>query len=403
MRQEDLASAVAICMQVGVPPYLEGIPGVGKTAMIEQICQEIWKVPWHVEIGSISDPTDMKGIPIIGPIIEAFGSSFPTTVFAPPSWAVDAAAWAESAENSQQIHGVVFLDELPDSPPAVQSSALRALLPDARGFHHVGPLAIPPSIVWVAAGNPLELSTGGWGLRPAIANRLCHLSFPADSRRFVQGLRQGWPAPDISRVPDGWMENTLPKWRELVATYIERNGDELARIPERADQRSKGWPSPRSWAFGTRVLAGTDAAGASPLIGRTLLEGCIGAGSAHAFLEWVTQQDLGDPKEILADPDKAKLPERSDQASALLSNLAGYVKHLDADEQGKGLEAALVFAGRVGDQSGDDLILGMVRRMLQDVPPERWTPNFGKARKVLTRLGALDQEVRKAASQTRKS
>lgn len=94
---EELCEALGLTLVANVPVILWGVPGVGKTSVVEQIASHHG---WWIEtvIASISDPTDFRGMPR-----EDAGS----TTFSPPSWAT---AIAEAGG------GLVFLDEITTGP-----------------------------------------------------------------------------------------------------------------------------------------------------------------------------------------------------------------------------------------------------------------------------------------------
>jgi hypothetical protein len=74
-----------------------------------------------------------------------------------------------------------------------------------------------------------------------------------------------------------------------------------------------------------RLLAAADQAGASWEARSALVRGAVGDGAGTEFLAWLTEMDLPDPEEVLADPAKFQLPERADRAYAALASVAAAV------------------------------------------------------------------------------
>ena len=75
--------AVSVAIQAGLPVALRGKPGVGKTSMIEGIARDL-NLHLEVVIGSLREPTDLAGLPIVG--------DDNTVHLSPPRWAVNAAS-----------------------------------------------------------------------------------------------------------------------------------------------------------------------------------------------------------------------------------------------------------------------------------------------------------------------
>src|ERR1700735_4273062 len=131
---ESVGEALSISVQAGVPVLLWGSPGTGKTSVVRALGESLgW--PTEVVIGSIREPADFAGLPVV---ING------AVQMAPPLWA------RRLAEGG---HGLLFLDELTTAPPAVQAAMLRVVLERV-----VGDLALPEGVRIVAAANPPEAS-----------------------------------------------------------------------------------------------------------------------------------------------------------------------------------------------------------------------------------------------------
>ena len=105
----SVAEALSISVQAGVPVLLWGSPGTGKTSVVRALGERLgW--PTEIVIGSIREPADFAGLPVV---IDG------AVQMAPPLWARRLAAAG---------HGLLFLDELTTAPPAVQAAMLRVVL-----------------------------------------------------------------------------------------------------------------------------------------------------------------------------------------------------------------------------------------------------------------------------------
>jgi MoxR-like ATPase len=162
-----VAEALSVSVQAGVPVLLWGSPGTGKTSVVRALGESLgW--PTEVVIGSIREPADFAGLPVV---IDG------AVQMAPPLWARRLAG---------ADHGLLFLDELTTAPPAVQAAMLRVVLERV-----VGDLTLPEGIRVVAAANPPEEAADGWQLSPPLANRLVHLDWPVDVKSVSRGIALG--------------------------------------------------------------------------------------------------------------------------------------------------------------------------------------------------------------------
>jgi hypothetical protein len=291
------SEALAVAVTAGVPVVLWGSPGTGKTSVVRSLGESLgW--PVEVVIGSIREPADFAGLPVV-----VDGG----VRMAPPAWATRLAA-AEV--------GLLFLDELTTAPPAVQAAMLRVVLERV-----VGDLALPPGVRVVAAANPPEEAADGWELAAPLANRLVHLDWPAEATAVASGLAVGFPTPSVLLSSEPSAAQQLSA-RAAVAAFLQVRPTLVLQIPRVAALASRGWPSPRSWEAVAVLLAACEASMASEDARSALVMGAVGEGAALEFLSWLANADLPDPEEVLADPDAFVLPERSDRAFAALTAVA---------------------------------------------------------------------------------
>jgi hypothetical protein len=297
---------LVISVTAGVPVLLWGSPGTGKTSVVRALGESLgW--PVEVVVGSIREPTDFAGLPVV------VGDG---VRLAPPSWA---------RRLADAAHGVLFLDELTTAPPAVQAAMLRIVLERV-----VGDLALPAGVRVVCAANPPEQAADGWELTPPLANRLVHLDWPVDAAAVADGLAMGFAPPVATRHtrPD---PARLATARATVAAFLKVRPALVLQVPTVAAQAGRGWPSPRSWETVAVLLGMCDTAGADEDVRAALVAGSVGEGAGIEFLSWLANADLPDPEAVLADPDSFELPERSDRAFAVLTAVASVaIAHGDA-------------------------------------------------------------------------
>ena len=294
------SQALAVAIAANVPVLLWGAPGTGKTSVVEALGRAAG-LPVEIVIGSIREPSDFAGLPVVHD-----GGVH----LAPPTWAKRLAVAGR---------GLLFLDELTTSPPAVQAAMLRVVLERV-----VGDLELPPEVRVVAAANPPEQAADGWDLTPPLANRLVHLDWTADAFAVADGLALGFPEPSVPDLQVLSEESANAAARAAVGAFLRVRPALLLQVPQQASSAGRGWPSPRSWETVARLLAAAASSGASAEARAALVIGAIGEGAGVEFLSWLEHADLPDPALILADPDSFVLPERSDRAYAVLSAVTSY-------------------------------------------------------------------------------
>lgn len=293
-----------------VPTLIWGPPGVGKSAAIQRWAECRGLHCWTV-IASLREPSDFGGLPIVSgrEPDETIETVIPTVAFVPPRFAVEAA-----------IHGgVIFLDELTTAPPAVQAALLRAVVDRAFGDLELD----PEKVTLVAAANPPAEAAAGWDLAAPLANRFAHYWYPLMPEAWVEHFPRYWGRPPTLRFGDAALsENAWSRARTLVAAFIRARPGLLFRLPEDASEQGKAWPSPRTWDYCSRLLARVQQAQGRIADAVPMLAGCVGEGAALELASWLTELDLPDPEELLADPESYRHPERGDQAYAVLSAVA---------------------------------------------------------------------------------
>lgn len=290
--------ALGVAVSAGVPVLLWGSPGTGKTSAVVALGEAL---EWPVEtvIGSIREPSDFAGLPVV---IDG------SVRLSPPAWAT---------RLCEAGTGLLFLDELTTAPPAVQAAMLRVVLERV-----VGDTKLPDGVRVVAAANPPDEAADGWELAAPLANRLVHLDWPIEGKHIAKGLAVGFPRPALAGVESRPTPAQTMAARAAVGAFLEVRPPLALQLPRSAAEAGRGWPSPRSWEAVARLLATCEAAHASEAARAALVEGAVGDGAALEFLAWLEHLDLPDPEAVLADPDSFVLPERSDRAFAVLTAVA---------------------------------------------------------------------------------
>jgi MoxR-like ATPase len=275
---EATLRAVGVCVATRIPFLLWGEPGAGKTAVVESAAGS----GWHVEtlICSHYEPSDFAGLPIV---------TGDHVTLAPPGWARRVAA--------QEGPSIVFFDEWTTASPAVQAAALRPLT-----HGEVGALSLPDRVSFGAAANPADIAASGWELAAPTANRFVHLDWALPLEVYAESIVTGqWPELEVPALSSAY-PTELAVARSLVAGFLRARGGLLSAVPKDAASRGRAFPTPRTWDYAARLVAACQVADSGPEVLRLLVDGVIGASTAHEFLAWVRALDLPDPEKLLADP-----------------------------------------------------------------------------------------------------
>lgn len=152
------------------PVYLEGAPGIGKTAIMKQIAQELgiplvsYPMTHHTRQSAL-------GLPLI--TNEVFdGNTFPVSKY---TMSEIIAAVYKAMEDSGVSEGILFLDEFNCVSETLAPVMLQFLQTKEFGGHR-----LPEGWIIVIAGNPVEYNESARALDMVTLDRLCHITVEAD-------------------------------------------------------------------------------------------------------------------------------------------------------------------------------------------------------------------------------
>ena len=284
----DWSDMAVVAMHANRVAYVEGAPGIGKTARARSVHARYWgaradSMPFITLMPALSDPTDFAGLTFV---VDG------ETRRVAPSWV-----------NLLVKHkgGTVFIDEATLASPATWSALLRFVLEKV-----VGDVVLPEDTRIIMAGNPVAMTTAGNEFPPAGANRVVHLKAHCpDATDWAS-----WLLDTMSAQGD----RESIRAAALVGNFIKRFREHLLAVPKDESKRSGAWPSPRSWHAAAELYAAALKHGsigmAADLVGAT-----VGEGLGTAFSTYVTSADLPDARDVLTGkvvwhPDAAR-PDRS--------------------------------------------------------------------------------------------
>lgn len=254
-----------------------GMPGIGKSDVVRQIAKKRG-------IGLIdkrlaqSDPTELKGFPV--PDLKGGTMRFLRDEMLPT-----------------EGEGILFLDELPQAPLAVQAAAYQLILDRKLNTY-----TLPPGWTILAAGNRAKDRSISNQMPAALANRFVHLEVRAD--------------------PDDWQLWAAGpgKIHPLVRGYLRFRPGNLC--VEAIEPGARSFHTPRSWEFASRII---DQKLDNPDVNLALLSGTLGEGVAAEILGYIRDHSsVVNIDQIMMNPGKAPVPETPGALYAVCAALQDY-------------------------------------------------------------------------------
>jgi hypothetical protein len=192
---------------------------------------------------------------------------------------------------------------------------------------------IPECSMCIATGNPLDRATSGQPLPEPVVNRSFICEWEFDNEAWLEGMGNcyQYPEPNFPKLPANWRDYA-DVWGMKIKSFLRTRPDliqwkEMAPDAEEKaanDGLVKPFGSPRSWENLGFCLGGAESVGAEKTIFSQLAKGTVGE-HGEEFLVWVVQQNLPDPRDILAAPQSLVLPARFDLARAIVAGVRGAV------------------------------------------------------------------------------
>lgn len=301
-----------IAIQSGISTVILGEPGVTKTATMRAFANSLGR-RFECIVPSQRDPADVVGYPSAGEV-SINGHTRKVAEFLPARWRVELEECSEG--------GFVLFDEILDCSPAHQA-AIQQVLNDGI-----------PNCLLAGCGNPVDLSTNGFELGPAVVNRLCMLDYAAPTDEWKQNLMTDFSsvADQFPLLPEDWKRHT-PEARGMVLGFLNKMPQMAQKCPDKRADRGKPWPSLRSWTNAATLLAAAKSVQADKGVQMKLLAGTVGQAASAQFWTWQEELDLPDVLDVLSNPKVFNFGGRGDKTYAVLSAVVAYaLSQKDGDE-----------------------------------------------------------------------
>lgn len=277
MGPKQLTAALTTLLGNGEPVLIKGAPGVGKSDIVAQVADNLG-YELLVSHPVVSDPTDYKGLPAN---VDGYAEFLPFG---------DLRAMLEADEPT-----IVFLDDLGQAPAVVQAACMQLLLARRVNGH-----CISDQVVFVAATNRRQDRAGVTGILEPVKSRFTTIVElePNEEDWCAWALQNDMPTELIGFV----------HFRPALLNTLEMTSDIINH------------PCPRTLSAAGRLIK-------LGLTGIELLGGAVGVGCATEIREFLnTYQQLPNIMKLIANPDKAPIPE---EPSAMYATIAALVEKLN--------------------------------------------------------------------------
>lgn len=272
-------------------PFIWGGPGIGKSSIVKSLAEKNRYNFVDIRL-SMMDPVSLMGV-MVPNITEG------TSTWLPPSF---------FNSNNPTLY---FFDELNSAPPSIQAAAYQIILDRKIGQH-----SLKQTDFVVAAGNNVNDRGVTFKMPNPLANRFIHLNLRASFDDFNTYA----------------IKNRL---HQHVVGYLNYQKGDLY-IPNYSTD-VKGFPTPRSWEFVSKILYRADETRISTDLLIPMIAGAVGEGIAYKFISYRrVAESIVNVEEILKGKVKESKPKNIDVAYALVMALCySLAEHYDKLKRNK--------------------------------------------------------------------
>ncbi|HET6843504.1 MAG TPA: MoxR family ATPase [Candidatus Angelobacter sp.] len=270
MKASQVSRSLQVLLNARQPVFIWGPPGVGKSDVVREVA-EARNVALKDIRALLLDPVDLRGLPFLSSNGQA--------------------TWATPDFLPTTGEGILFLDELNSATAMVQAACYQLVL-DRK----LGDYTLPDGWSIVAAGNR-DSDRGVTTRMPTpLRNRFTHLNFEVDTQEWCEWAVRSSIRPEII---------AFVRFRQELLSAFDRD--------------ATAFPSPRSWAFVSKILATAPDAD----LEHDLIAGTVGDAAATEFSAFLaTFRNLPNIDAILMNPGREPVPGNAAAQFAVASALA---------------------------------------------------------------------------------
>jgi len=271
------------CFDAGLTPIVTSDPGMGKTALIRAIADEMgYEV--YLFIGSRKDPQAMEGLPIVVRDDPKTGKPLER-----PYTVNSLTAMAEQVARNPKT--LIFLDEVRGTNEDVQAGYL-TFIQDRE----LDGSPLPAETLIIMAANPVATGANGQYLAPPLSNRLIHIDFNFPVEDWIAGLVQNFGKESVEAH---YVE--LARMSAYLRSNTGGTGIVETVVPKDPAKADGAFPSRRAW---TNLALLLSKIGDRRVVRDLAILGTVGEAAALSFKTWDESLNLPSVAEILTGYEK---------------------------------------------------------------------------------------------------
>lgn len=316
-----------------IPMYIWGMPGIGKSDTVRKVAKDVSSIEKRIYVEwtklsmeekqnviknadkyfflkderlSMSDPSDMKGIPDLRKTNGGNGIGDTKVV----EWMVPLWVYLASLKDAK---GIIFFDEMNLAPQSVQSSAYQIINDRA-----CGEISLAEGVMCISAGNRLEDRANVYELSRPLRNRFTHVTL--ESPHITDKCENDWGEWALKSEVDFRIVTFLMQHPNLLNPKENLETDEMA------------FPTPRSWGkLCSPLIKGKEDI---DMVEMYTAE-AVGEASAKQFASFLKLKRKVNLNDILASPEKAKDVTEIDLKYSLITLVAEWYFATKGDKKEK--------------------------------------------------------------------
>lgn len=287
-----LIKALERMLPLGLVPYVQGPPGVGKSDIFKQFADKFGMKVIDIRL-STHAPEDLTGLPMRK--ADGIKAEFAPFDMFP----------LENDEIPDGYNGwLVILDEMSSASKALQAAAYKVVLDREVGLHK-----LHPQCLVVAAGNRMSDKAVVIPQSTAMQSRLVHYELEVSQRDWME-----------------WAIRTNQDYR--VRGFIAYKPSVLHSF--NPDHQDKTFPCPRTWEFVSRYIKGRDTLDE---VDEATVAGCISDGYGTEFIRFAEiVSSVPSIQSIISAPDNTEIPKESSYRYFIISSLIDHTTKKNIDK-----------------------------------------------------------------------